>query len=515
MSSRRSFLQNLETALKSDIPQKEIPIPSKTTPNFYLSEKPIPLSDKIYSNFLKMLTVSKIKEFTENCKQKEIDSQKRNMRLKKNTFIQIMKSTFSQEEIYSNLYEQIFNRFKVYKAEIRCHNHKNDNYFLGKITAEDEIEIYDICCAFAIFVKCDFEHKMKLLFDITDIDDDGFVNENEIKKMIYSINYLFSDENSTNNYDSSLITQSISSLNALKGIRMLLKYPGNLEKVFYEEKYINFQQFYKSVLKVFNYKYDLLPIFVSFKKCLLTMKKEKKFEIKDRNYSDFASISNEIVSSIKFGNDIGKTYYDFKKSLERKNVDRKLLRMQTRKTQFNNIKKDNLSKKGKIAFSKRLFESSQTIKRNKEIKDDLYSINYNKICGLETYPGRLKIIETTPNPNINNNNDNKLLLFGKGTLNHALGKNTGYMTLEEILAEITMLANKHKIDDLIHDEMLRIETKIMNKANKMCLKLKDRAPFQNLVIGKVDLPKEKEGKNENKEGKENNNNEEGDIKNDN
>ena len=513
--SKKSILEKILPTIpkKENNQEKEEYQFSKTTPNFFLSEKPKPLEDIYYSNFQKMLTVSKIKEFTDHCKQKEIDSIKRNMRLKKPIFFQIMKITFPSEEDFSPLFEQIFNRFKVFKAEIRCQNHKNDNYFLGKILPEEEIDIYDICCALACFVKCDFENKIKLLFDITDIDDDGYVNENEVKKMIYSINYLFCDENCSNKNDSSIVSQSIASLNALKGIRMLLKYPGNLEKVLYEEKYINFQQFFNSILKVFNYKYDLIPLFVTLKKCLLTVKKEKQFEIKARNYNDFAFISNEIVSSIKLNTDIGKTFYDFKKGLDRKDKERKLSRKITR-NRISNFYKKYFFKKGKIIQKRNNDLDLMTM--SNEIKDDIYSINYNKICGLETYPGRLKIInepkvDSTTQSTILNEKINTL---GRGILNHIINtnKSSGFMTLDEILSEITILINKHKIDDLIPEEMLKIEKKIINKATKIRNKLKDPAPYQNLVIGKVDVPKKEKiivnkRNNDNNNNHDNNNNE--------
>ena len=96
------------------------------------------------------------------------------MRLKKSHFIQVMKNSFSSSEIFVKLYEIIFNRFKLLKVEI---NH----YFINRIFSEEEIDIYEICCALACFVKCYFTEKIKLLYDLTDIDDDGFINENELK----------------------------------------------------------------------------------------------------------------------------------------------------------------------------------------------------------------------------------------------------------------------------------------------------------------------------------------------
>ena len=238
--------------------------------------------------FIRNLTVSKVYEFMENCKIKQLESLKRNMKLKKTSFINLMIKTFLLKgEIFEQLYEQIFNRFKIYKAELTCIN-KKDNYFLNKITPNDEIDIYEICCALACLVKCDFQQKIKLLFDITDIDDDGYINERELKKLIYTINNLFCDE--SNNNESTIISQSIASINSTNTLRKLMNLPGELGKIFHEQKYINFNQFLNSFIQLYNYKYDVIPLFINLKKCLTITKKEKVFEIKKRNLNDYSEI---------------------------------------------------------------------------------------------------------------------------------------------------------------------------------------------------------------------------------
>ena len=95
-----------------------------------------------------------------------------------------------------------------------------------------------------------------------------------------------------------------------------MKVPGELNKLFAEERFVNFEQFFNAVEKIPNYKFIIFPLFVNFKKCLLTVKKEKDFEVNLKNYGDFSKISNDIISGVKANNDIGITYTDFKKSLE-------------------------------------------------------------------------------------------------------------------------------------------------------------------------------------------------------
>ena len=84
------------------------------------------IDQKIYDEFIQYLTISKFKDFAENCKQREIENTKHDMRLKKSQFIQVMKSSFLSSDKFTKLYEKIFNRFKLLKAEVN-RDHKIEN----------------------------------------------------------------------------------------------------------------------------------------------------------------------------------------------------------------------------------------------------------------------------------------------------------------------------------------------------------------------------------------------------
>ena len=267
-----------------------------------------------------MLTIDKINYFVELTKQKEIESTKRNMRLKKSQFISIMKNVFpTRGDFLQNLFEQFFQRFKILKAEIKMNPNK-DAYFISKIYNEEEIDIYEICLALAIFIKTDFENKIRILFNITDVDDDGFINENELKKLIFTINYLFCEEDKNFNNESSLCTQSIISLKCNQNFENLMRFPGELEKEFIEQKYVNFETVLKSMKKLYNYKFDIFPIYLNLKKTLLMRRNEKDFEIKQKVYNDFCKIGGDIINKVK-KNGIGISYYDFKKNLTKRSYN--------------------------------------------------------------------------------------------------------------------------------------------------------------------------------------------------
>ena len=77
---------------------------NEIVPRFVIDDPEIDNS-KIYDEFIQYLTISKFKEFAENCKKREIENIKHDMRLKKSQFIQIMKSSFLSSDKFFNFKE--------------------------------------------------------------------------------------------------------------------------------------------------------------------------------------------------------------------------------------------------------------------------------------------------------------------------------------------------------------------------------------------------------------------------
>ena len=247
-----------------------------------LQEK-IEIDDLVYEHFIDELTLFKFNLFSSFCKEKEIDNLKHDMKLKKFQFIQIMKNVFPGITKYYPLYEKIFNRFKLLKCKI-LYNPLYDNYFINGIYSNEEIDIYEISCALACFIKCFFTQKLKILFDLSDTDEDGFIYEKELKKMIYTLNYLFNKEQNSIGIDSTITYLSLASIKAKKSFNLIMDYPGNLSTIIQKEKYISFDNFLKAVEKVYNYKYNLMPLFISLKASLNVIRNEKELEINKNNY---------------------------------------------------------------------------------------------------------------------------------------------------------------------------------------------------------------------------------------
>ena len=412
------------------------------------------IDDSTYEQFIEKLTIPKFKEFSSLCNEKEIANFRHDLKLKKNQFIQIIKNVFPGHPEFYPLYEQIFNRFRLLKCKI-IYNQKNDSYFINNIFSNDEIDIFEINCALACFIKCFFFEKLKILFDLVDIDEDGFINESEVKKLVYTLNYIFCREDNSLIIDSTIALLSLASIKAKKAFELIMRHPGNLSYILEEEKYISFGHFMSAVEKIYNYKYSLMPLFISLKYSLNLNRNEKEFELRKNNLNDYSKISNEIVSMFKNEGDIGKSNFDFKKNLEiDKGLDDGAKRgsIIIKKTHQNIISNNifgNLNQNIKLISTPKKY-------RNKENR---YLINYNKICGLEVYPGQLKIKEKEKEKDKKKEIINKysppksiripLITKSLNIQNYKKAPIPGYMTVVEILEEINSLINKQKkMDDI-------------------------------------------------------------------
>ena len=69
-----------------------------------------------------------------------------------------------------------------------------------------------------------------------------------------------------------------------------MRHPGNLSYVIQEEKYINFNHFISAVKAIYNFKYSLMPLFISLKYSLNLNRNEKELEVRTNNFNDFSKV---------------------------------------------------------------------------------------------------------------------------------------------------------------------------------------------------------------------------------
>ena len=208
----------------------------------------------------------------------------------KNTYFNLGKNI---DDSINELFEIYFMRFR----EVKCFI-KNDKtvFYLTDYKPENNINTYKLICSLTVLMKSSFDNKIKLLFELTDIDEDGFLNETEIRNMITTCNFLFCEESNHINTNSSILAQSLMSFKVNNILKQILYEPGNLYLILEKERYINFDLLYKSVIKVKDYKYNVLPSFVNLKFCLTNIKKEKIIKVDDKFKKDFITVSSALFS---------------------------------------------------------------------------------------------------------------------------------------------------------------------------------------------------------------------------
>ena len=365
------------------------------------------------------------------------------------------------EEIINELYELYFLRFREVKLII-----KNDKkvFYLTDYKLENFINSYNVVCSITIFLKSCFENKIKLLYNLTDIDEDGFLNESEIKLMITTCNFLFCEETNLVNTNSTILAQSLTNYKVNEILKEILYDPGNLYMVLEEEKYIYFELLYQSIKLVKDYKYRIIPCYINLKQCLSNIRKEKIIQINDKHKFDFIKVSsflfcnrtgasriiknqknfsssylNTIIKPKKMTDYNNKTKFDLpiiNKSFCGKRSNKNLTNFNKKKlfekTTKLNISENNHQINKNKSKSKLLLEKSKSLKDllrettiiemkdekknensknftknlyfNKDKKDIKYyfEVYLDKIRNIEVEPGLLKFIN---NDNYNNNNN--------------------------------------------------------------------------------------------------------------
>ena len=215
-------------------------------------------------------------------------------------------TNINMETYLNELYELYFLRFR----EIKCIIKNNKTvFYLTDFKLENFISSYNVICSMTIFFKSCFENKIKLLFNLTDVDEDGFLNENEIKHMIATCNFLFCEESNIINTNSSILSQSLMNIKVNNILKEILYDPGNLYIVLEEEKYINFNMLFNSIKLVKDYKYKIIPGYVNLKQCLNNIKKEKIIQINDKYKYDFIKVSSSLFCNRTMGTNRSLKYH--------------------------------------------------------------------------------------------------------------------------------------------------------------------------------------------------------------
>ena len=497
---RRSTLRNKQFKLK-----ELSPLLSQTQVSTTLGTIP----QKVYNNFQNALTIQNVCAFAQKTRIKHLEVRSvcpsLGICLRKNHLLSVFKSTFPSHSFTNELFELIWNRFKLHKCEIKTSNRKSENYFLHDVQPKEEVNIYEIAIAFSCFIKCEMHDKVKLLYELTDADNDGFINQNELKNMIYTLNRIFSQEEATIKLDSALVYQSIASIKSYQIFNLFMKSPGELGKIFSEQHVITYEQFAEALNKIPNYKYTVFPFFVNLHTFLSPKIKEPNYNVKANSYRVFTTTTNSIVNQLKNVHALlgaNQMNSDFKRNLEplnRCNSDRNYTLFKSKKSNFIDSVSTSTKRSLKIHTD---FSNNEYIKpvltsgkSARNIREDYYEIIYSKINNLEALPGRINVIETPcKNERVNTTTSpgKNVSLYKKSTLglgyftsniSNIKRKDTNtYLTYPEIMNEINTQLHKHRVDEQSNEELIKLRKQISTKALSLKRELRNLSPNQNLNL---------------------------------
>ena len=290
------------------------------------------IPDKAFSKFQMLITPEKISDFFEQSMTLiEKSNSKDFHKLNKADFTSIFTSLFSGEPTFNiflnKICELIFERLKEKKCVFEMNEYSsNKNYALADIISTEKVEIIKIQLFLCVIMMTNFKIKLEMMFRIIDTDNDGLINEDEIKKLITITNKLFYEESKEKFSKSSLIQQALANYKANKILSKLFYGKAGLEKILDEEKYISFEQFYERIIETENYMYDIIPTFINLKNYLSNKNKEVEFYINDNCKKDFIDISYDLINENKFSNvstprTFMKQLFDKRKLLKRKKID--------------------------------------------------------------------------------------------------------------------------------------------------------------------------------------------------
>ena len=253
-------------------------------------------------------------------------------KLNKSDFLSITNSIFVKNSnnnyiLMNSIFELIFERLKEKKCVFKINSpFSKNNYALTDIISIEKIDIFKVQLFFSAIMLTNFKTKIETMFNIIDTDNDGLINEEELKQLILKTNKLFYQESKEKFSKSSLIQQALSNFKANKALSKLLYGNAELKKILDREKFISFNQFYERLMKIDNYMYEIIPIFFSLKKYLSEKDEEIELYMNNNCKKDFVDITYDLLCKNSMLNlvspkNVIKQYFDKKNKTKKIKID--------------------------------------------------------------------------------------------------------------------------------------------------------------------------------------------------
>ena len=160
---------------------------------------------------------------------------------------------------------------------------------------DDKIDLHDIIIALTLLSRASYEEKLRLVFKLTDVDEDGCLSPEEIYKMIEVIERIFISETTNISIGSKVLLEQLSRERAMRRYEWAMRSVGNLEsKCMKEDGLITFDEFNEVLLKMPQLRSQLLPKYINMKAVLKNIIQEPVYEISEGMRDEFLMFRYEM-----------------------------------------------------------------------------------------------------------------------------------------------------------------------------------------------------------------------------
>ncbi|KAL4485822.1 hypothetical protein ABPG72_012362 [Tetrahymena utriculariae] len=226
------------------------------------------------------------------------DSGKISRQVFKKVFINII-----DDQVRELFLDALFERFKLEKLSEKYEDSEFSKIVTQQNIDAEKVDIQDLVISLTILARMSEEQKLKLIFTLTDVDEDECLSTEDIRKMIQRIERNFTVEQSHINSESSCLAQEFALNKSQRRYQWTIynlgqkdltkdntKQEGGSISGSYEldeNKLITWEEFIECLNKKQNLKRKFLPNNYLLYHCLKNTNKEKEYKISSDNANDF------------------------------------------------------------------------------------------------------------------------------------------------------------------------------------------------------------------------------------
>lgn len=253
-------------------------------------------------------TVSKVETIKKLSKRLREDSDTKDGKISESAFVRIVSSLFKLKN--NDLPQMLFKRILSLGFATRYYRNKGQEELIS-----ERIDLHDIILALTLLSRIDEDKKLlrepyTVIFELTDMDEDGCLTPEEIGKMFEVIEKIFAKERADLHIQSRVLLEQLSRVKARRCYEWAMV-AGNLEaKIQKDEGLITFLEFSETLNQMPKLRQQLLPHYRDLRTVLTDIPSEKVYQVSDYYRDDFVMFRYELHTIFAAGMRKKKTELD-------------------------------------------------------------------------------------------------------------------------------------------------------------------------------------------------------------